>query len=249
MESVIRDKKAVGLLYQTELDLKVKEIIAQKQKEEEKSRVLTFGSGDVVMISVRDHPELSGRTGVRLTGDIVLPLVNTAIPATGLTLEDLTNQVTEAMKRYVKEPFVTVTVEEYKSKVFYVIDENSATAYPIARPNLTLRDALFISDWGPDRAVGRVLVIKPYKIHPLIKKVDAYDIIYRGNLLNDIRIENGDVIYVPKTATSKIAESILKAVEPVGAVNAGMGDVKGIDDNLTALKHWGTGTYYGYSGY
>ena len=219
MESITKDKKSANLLQQAELDAKIKEIITQQEIEEEKSRVLTFGPGDIVMISVRDHPELSGRSGVRLTGDLVLPLVNTAVPATGLTLEELTEGVTEAMKRYVKEPVVTVTVEEYRSKVYYVIDENVATAYPITRANLTLRDALFVSDWGADRALGRVLLIKPYKLHPIVKKIDAYDIIYRGNLLNDVKIENGDVIYVPKTYFRRTTDYFTAIFEPINEVS------------------------------
>jgi protein involved in polysaccharide export with SLBB domain len=244
IESVITDVKTKRSAYEKDLEEKIEEIITRLKKEDERKRFLTFGPGDIVMISVRDHPELSGKTSVRLTGDIVLPLVNTPIQANGLTFEELSVSVSEAMKRYVKEPIVNLTVEEYKSKVFYFIDETSSTTYPITRANLTLRDALFLADWGPDRAVGRVLLIKPDKIAPIVKKINAYDLIYRGKLFNDVRVENGDVIYVPHTFARGVTDYINGAMALPNAVSSSgnqagvMGRTMDIHDSVGTIKKY-----------
>jgi len=149
---------------------------------------------------------------------VVLPLVNDVIKIKGLTIQEATVTITNAMKRYVKDPHVTIAIDEYKSKMFYVIDEIGCTPYPITRTNLTLRDALFVSDWGDNRALGRVIVMKPHKVHPVIKKVDAFDLIYRGNLTNNVRIEDGDVIYVPLTIAAKTTKVIADTIRPFAAV-------------------------------
>lgn len=238
MRSIILEKRSANLLDQTELGSRVENIIAQKKQQEIRSRAFTLGPGDVLQISVRDHPELSGRVAVRLKGDIVLPLVNDVVMAKDLTLDEIKDAVTEALKRYVKEPSVNVSIEEYKSKIFYVIDENGATPYPITRANMTLRDALFIADWGADRALGRVLVIKPSKTHPLIKKVDAFDLVYRGNLMNNVKIENGDVIYVPLTIPKKFTTTLKGVFEPVKEVQSDMDTMINIESDTRKMRYW-----------
>ncbi|MFH1753133.1 MAG: polysaccharide biosynthesis/export family protein [Candidatus Omnitrophota bacterium] len=218
MEQLVIYKKADSLLNNTEQDFRIEEIISQRKEVEEKKELFTLGPGDVIIISVRDHPELSGKTIVRPDGFIILPLINDNINAMGLTREEAQVKVEESLGRYVQDPSVYVGIEQFNSKTFYFITESGATPYTIPHPSFTLRDALFLSDWGNNRALGRVLIVKPDKLHPIVKKVDAFDIIYRGNLAKNVRIEDGDVIYVPTTAAAKITETIKDSVSPIKAV-------------------------------
>jgi polysaccharide export outer membrane protein len=218
-EQLVMDVKTSSLLDQAELGLKVENIIKKRRVEENKENSYTVGPGDQLQISVRDHPELSGKTTIGPLGDLVLPLINQPVDADGLTLEELNEKVTEALKRYVKNPTVYVGIVTYKSKIFYFIDEQSCTPYTITRANFTVRDALFLSDWGQNRALGRVLLVRSDKLHPMVRKIDAFDMIYRGNLANNVKIEDGDVIYVPMTAASKIAQTIQDTFAPVKAFN------------------------------
>ena len=218
MENVIKDVKMASLMDDAELSIKIKEIIANRKKEERRKHSYTLGAGDLVRISVQDHPEISGTAGVGPSGEIMLPLVNEPVNAEGLTVSEVQKNVAEALKRYVKDPAVYVGITEYKSKIFYVIDETGCTPYGITRANFTLRDALFMSDWGSDRALGRVLVTKPDRLHPIVKKVDAFDLVYRGNLSRNIRIEDGDVIYIPLTIANKVTTTISDVLSPVQAI-------------------------------
>lgn len=235
-QQLVLDKRADKLLEQTELGFKVEDIIGQKREIERKSRYFTLGPGDILQISVRDHPELSGNVQIKLDGEIVLPLTNDIVMAKGLTVDELTQEVSKAMQRYVKDPQVNVTVTEYKSKIFYVVDEIGATPYPIARANFTLRDALFISDWGSNRALGRVLVIKPSLLHPVIKTVNAFDLIYKGRLVNNVPIENGDVIYIPQTIVGKTNQVVTDLFAPLRALDSGMGSTNNIINAIRKFK-------------
>jgi len=220
-EQIISSKKTKKLIEGAEFEAKVQEIIQQQREIEKRSRSFTLGPGDIVQINVRDHPELSGRVTVNLNGGMPLPLTGDVIMARDLSLEELNARVSEIMKRYVKEPQVNITLIEYRSKLFYVVDEIGTTPYPIPRPNFTLRDALFVSDWGDNRALGRVLIVKPSKLHPVVKTVNAFDLIYRGNLLNNVRIENGDVIYVPQTYVGKANQFLIDTFAPITAISQG----------------------------
>lgn len=218
LQYVALNKRADSLLDQTELAHKIEEIITSEKAEEKRSRELTLGPGDLLQVSVLDHPELSGQVEVRINGEIVIPLVNDLIMAKDLTLDELTESVTKTMKRYVQDPSVNISAIEYKSKSYYVVDEVGSTPYPIPRAGFTLRDALFTADWGDNRALGRVIITKPAARHPIIKKVDAFDLVYRGKLENDIRIENGDVIYVPMTFAAKVTKTVQDLLGPFRAV-------------------------------
>ncbi|MFA6635876.1 MAG: polysaccharide biosynthesis/export family protein [Candidatus Omnitrophota bacterium] len=242
LEGLITKKRVRSMLDKAELGITVEEVILDVRKKERKRDLYTLGPGDVIQVSVRDHPELSGKGAVRLSGEFILPLVYDVVFIDGLTLDEATEKISETMKRYVTDPFVTVTIEDYKSKIFYVIDELGARPYPITSPGLTLRDALLIADWGTDRALGRVVVTKPDKIHPITKTVDAYDMIYRGNLANNIRIEDGDVIYIPLTIAAKTTEVISSTLRPFAAVRQARddwfylkGDRRGYGD-MTRMK-------------
>jgi hypothetical protein len=62
--------------------------------------------------------------------------------------------------------------------------------------------------------------MKPNNLHPVIKKVDAFDIIYRGNLVNNVRIDDGDVIYVPLTIAAKVTKTIADSLRPFAALRS-----------------------------
>lgn len=218
VKGMIESARIDVLMDQAELNLHVRDIIARQKMEEKKKVSYTLGPGDVLQIGVQDHAELSGGTSVGPSGSIMLPLVNELVQAQGLTVEELEVNIKEALKRYVRDPVVYAVITGYNSKIFYVLDEASCTPYNITRANFTLRDALFMADWGDNRALGRILVMKPHKFNPLIRKIDGFDLIYRGNLSRNIRIENGDVIYIPMTAASKIAQTVSDALSPVAAV-------------------------------
>jgi protein involved in polysaccharide export with SLBB domain len=215
---IVKYARVTSLMDEAELELRISEIINQRRAQERREFSYTLGTGDAVRISVQDHPELSGESLVGLEGYIMLPLVNEPLRAKGLTLGELQDEVTTVLQRYVQDPVAYVGISRYESKIFYVIDEAGCTPYSITRANFTLRDALFTSDWGSNRALGRVLIIKPHKLHPVVKQVDAFDLIYRGNLSRNIRVEDGDVIYVPMTAASKISDTIADMLSPIKAV-------------------------------
>lgn len=237
MMNLVEEKRLSAMLDEADAGITVDNIMERMRKESMRKGLFTLGAGDVINATVRDHPELSGRMMVRLDGNIILPLVNDPIKVKGLTVDEVTAAITDVMKRYVREPYVAVVIEEYKSKTFYVIDEVGCTPYPITRANLTLRDALFIADWGNNRALGRVIVMRPNKIHPIIRKVDAFDIIYRGNLANNIIIEDGDVIYVPMTYAAKVTKAIIDSLSPIAAVKLARDEW--LDMRWNSQEGWG----------
>lgn len=216
-KSFAQEKRTEVLLDQAELAITVDDIVARQKEEEAKEDKTTLNPADIIGIAVYDHPELTGRVTVDSTGNVILPLVEESINVKGLTIDEAANEVKEVLRKYVNDPSVTVELLS-SSKIFYFIDEVGCTPYPINRPNFTLRDALFLSDWGNNRALGRVIVIKADKLYPVVKKVDAFDLVYRGNLANNVKIDDGDVIYVPMTIVGKTTQTVNDTVAPFVAI-------------------------------
>ena len=78
-------------------------LIAQAQSSPYKIR-----SNDWIDVTVWKEPNLSGPVFVQPEGTITLPVVG-EIHAEGLTLEELQDQITQRLGRYVADPKVRVT--------------------------------------------------------------------------------------------------------------------------------------------
>jgi len=74
-----------------------------------------IGVDDSVAITCLESDDISKTWRVGTNGDINLPLVG-QIHAAGLTAEQLNQNLTEALKRYINEPHVTVYIAEFRSQ-------------------------------------------------------------------------------------------------------------------------------------
>ena len=81
-----------------------------------------IGISDQLRISVWREEDVSLPVIVRPDGKITVPLVGD-VQAAGRTATDITRQIAQALTKYIKEPIVTVIVEEINSNTVYVIGE------------------------------------------------------------------------------------------------------------------------------
>jgi hypothetical protein len=68
-----------------------------------------IGVGDVIQISVWEHPEVSRVVEVNRKGNITLPLVH-VVKASGLSASDLANLLRHKLERIIPNPQVTVLI-------------------------------------------------------------------------------------------------------------------------------------------
>src|SRR5260221_9088750 len=100
-----------------------------------------IGPQDVLRIDVWKEAEISRSVPVRPDGKISLPLLND-VQAEGLTAMELSNVITEGLKKYITSPQVTVSISEINSRRVYVTGEVTRPgAYPLL-PNMTVLQAL-----------------------------------------------------------------------------------------------------------
>ncbi len=90
--------------------------------------------GDVISISVVEHPEFSGRHKIRPDGRINYPVIG-EIDVASLTCAQLVKIMQGKLSSYVNNPVVAVSIEDYYSNKIYIIgDVRSSGQYQIYEP-------------------------------------------------------------------------------------------------------------------
>lgn len=153
----------------------------------------SIGANDVLYIEVFREKELTRLYPVRPDGIITIPLVG-EMKAAGLTPLQLTKQLTEALSEKYKDPIVTVTVSEVRSKKFSVTGEvKRPNTYPLIG-KVTVFDAINEAGGFSDVFANQsdIQVIRGDKRF----KFSYKDYIKGKNTDKNIELENGDVVYV-----------------------------------------------------
>jgi len=101
-----------------------------------------IGPGDVLNVQVWHEPKLSAANlPVRPDGKISLSLIND-VQAADKSPMQLSEEITEKLKKYVSDPQVTIVVTAINSKRFYVIGQVARPgAFPLL-PEMTVLQAL-----------------------------------------------------------------------------------------------------------
>ena len=166
-----------------------------------------IGPRDVVKITVWGHQDLSQNYNVSAEGTIVFPLVG-EVRAAGMTEAQLGQQLAKLLEKdYLVNPQVLVSVAEYRSKKVLVLGEvEKAGAYPLMGQT-TLLDVISLAG-GFGKNAGKELVL----VRPQPQIVSAGQTLPSGNTIRrlrvdkvqagdtseNIRVEDGDTIFVPK---------------------------------------------------
>lgn len=103
-----------------------------------------LGVEDKLSISVWKEPDLSRNVTIRPDGKITSPLVGD-IKAAGRTAKELTADLTTALSRFVKEPIITVAVEEIQSFKVFVLGEVATQGALVLRRRTRLLEAIALS--------------------------------------------------------------------------------------------------------
>ncbi|MDB5675716.1 MAG: Polysaccharide export protein, partial [Sphingomonas bacterium] len=161
-----------------------------------------IGPLDQLNIFVWRNPELSSKVQVRPDGRITTPLVSD-MPAVGKTPAMLADDMKIALGEYIKDPIVSVIVENFSGTFSQQVRIVGATEKPASIPyraNMTLLDAMIsvggLSEYAAgnraklvryDRATGRQVEYQ-LKLSSLLKN---------GDSSANVRLEPGDVIIIP----------------------------------------------------
>jgi polysaccharide export outer membrane protein len=178
----------------------------------------TLGPNDVVEIEILRHPEFSGKYAINQEGKLQYKFVGD-MDVQGLTKKELEDKLKTALAQYVVSPEVNVTIVEYGSKVFYVMGEVAAPGQFIMKSEgISVRDAIHLAGLPTTNAsMRRCRLITPSENgQPKTKNINIYNLLYEGDLKQNITINPGDILYVPATVVAKVIRVISPITTTVG---------------------------------
>ncbi len=181
--------------------------------------VYRIGPQDVLRIMVWGHPDLSatmmtnvvqgaqtstsqvsGRV-VQANGELFMPLVGN-IQAAGLTVPEFRSRLSNALAKFIKEPQVEVDVAGFRSQRVAMTGEvRTPGVVPLTDVPLRLSRALAqVGGATPAADLERVVLVRGDQRY----EINAYAMLYEGDLRSDMLLRDGDLITVPDQQSRKV---------------------------------------------
>ncbi|PWS39374.1 sugar ABC transporter substrate-binding protein [Falsiroseomonas bella] len=160
-----------------------------------------IGPGDSLSVFVFRSPELSMEVPVRPDGRISLPLVED-IEAAGRTPVQLSRQIEERLKQYVREPSVTVIVRGFvgpASRQVRIVGEAAQPRAIAFREGMTVLDALIEAGGLTRYAAGNsARLIRRESTSQETIPLRLNDLLRTGDLSQDLALRPGDTLVIPQ---------------------------------------------------
>lgn len=156
-----------------------------------------IGADDMLDVSVWKEQELTRTLQVRPDGRISMPLLND-VQAAGLTPSQLSQSITEKLKKYLTAPQVTVIVTQINSQRVYVIGEVTRPgAYPLL-PGMTILQAISSAGGLTQFANTKKIFLMRNENHIQTKYPFNYKEVLDGRKAEEnLPVKAGDTIVVP----------------------------------------------------
>lgn len=157
------------------------------------------GPEDVVQVVVWQNPDLSVTVPVRPDGRISVPLAGD-LQAAGLTTTELKLVVSEKLAEFIKNPEVTVIVDQVNSKRIYMIGALTRQTAVELTQDLRVLDAIAIAGGFTAFAQKDDITILRRQGAGLVEYRFDYDAFVRGDapLESNFLLQPGDTIVVPE---------------------------------------------------
>lgn len=150
-----------------------------------------IGKGDVLEVSVWGVPEMSRSVTVRPDGKITLPAVGDVL-ADRSTPEKLSKTITQRMKKYVKQPIVTVSVEQILNNRVYITGGGVSRIFDMIKETTLLKLLSELGDLSGVDLRRAYLSRNKEKI-----SADFYSLYFEGDMSRDLDLQAEDIIFIP----------------------------------------------------
>ena len=174
-------------------------ILSQAQMSSDPGEIL-IGEGDLLQISVFEAKELDKAVRVNSRGFISLPLVG-EVKVSGLTAIEAEEKIEEMYeRRFIKDPHVSIFVEEQISQRITLVGEFKKPGSYDYLSNQRLLDGIALGGGLGERA-GQIVQVRRTRYvqgEPNTFIVDLDRLIKEGNVELNIRLNGGDVLFIPE---------------------------------------------------
>lgn len=153
-----------------------------------------IGPGDQFTLTLWGTTEGIYTLQVTKEGDVTLPKVG-VVPVSGVRFGGLEKTLKRHLSRYYSNFNLSVAMGGLKSNTIYVVGE-VATPGSYFLPSLTTVYGALFSAGGPSKR-GSLRNIQVLRSGRVIRNIDLYDFLLKGDRSQDIRLRNEDTVFVP----------------------------------------------------
>lgn len=172
-----------------------------------------FGAGDRVKVQFLLTPELNEVALVAPDGSIALRVAG-RVEVAGRTTEEVAVNVTQASRRVLTNPIVTVGLEEAGAAVAFVGGQvRRAGAYPVGgRRGVAEMVALAGGLEDNARMDQVVLIRRSPQDRPMLRTVNLRGFVSGRDGTADVPLMAGDIVFVPRTRIAEVALWVDQAI-------------------------------------
>lgn len=168
----------------------------------QKSQPYLIGAGDVLNVFVWGNEDLSSNVTVRPDGKISTPLVEDVV-ASGKTPVQLAREMEQQLAQYIKNPVVTVMVQQFVGSYGQQIRVVGEAAQPRAIPyseDITLLDVMIAVGGLTEFASGNdASIVRTINGKQAQYRVRLDDLVKEGDITANVKMQPGDILIIPES--------------------------------------------------
>ena len=172
-----------------------------------------LGDGDTVRITVFQNPDLTTEARISERGAINFPLIGEVVIG-GLAPSDAEARIAQQLARgkFVVRPQVNLSVLQVRSRQISVLGQVGRPGrYPLDDVSSKLTDVLALAGGISPGGDDNVVVMLNNHGKPSRTSIDVPAMYRTGDMSHNIRLENGDVIYVERAPQFYIYGEVQRA--------------------------------------
>lgn len=153
-----------------------------------------LGPGDELSVNLYGTNKVSKTDFISRDGTFNLPMLG-AVNLAGFTFAEAQNFLKKRIKQELVGTEISINLKKLRSITVYVLGQaHSPGAYTLSALS-TVTNTLFLS--GGANKLGSLRNIQIKRAGKLHKTYDLYDLLIKGDTSSDVRLEDGDTIFIP----------------------------------------------------